>query len=198
MHGYKWPINCTRTRTDGVDLSPLLVNPLNTTVSVGAFMQQARCYQKGAATPNPTALQATLTRMMTCEFVPRDKMDFMGYSIRTREWRYTAWLRWDGSLLAPMWVRVHRLGQARTTCIENVGKSQSCMVPKLRITCGHRLPDVSERGVRQVPSLSRPLRAGRSELLSARAALRRRSSASLPPRQVPRPARGLARSAHGG
>jgi hypothetical protein len=89
--------------TDGVDLSPLLMNPLNTNVSVGAFMQQARCYQKGAATPNPTALQATLTRMMTCEFVPRDKMDFMGYSIRTREWRYTAWLRWDGSLLAPMW-----------------------------------------------------------------------------------------------
>lgn len=88
---------------DGVDLSPLFVNPLNTTVSAGAFTQQARCYQKGAATPNPTALQASLTRMMTCEFVPRDKMDFMGYTIRTREWRYTAWLGWDGSKLAPLW-----------------------------------------------------------------------------------------------
>ena len=88
---------------DGVDLSPLFVDALATNVSTGAYSQQARCYQKSAATPNPTVLQASLTRMMTCEFVPRDKMDFMGLTIRTREWRYTVWLQWDGPKLAPMW-----------------------------------------------------------------------------------------------
>ncbi len=27
----------------------------------------------------------------------------MGYSIRTKEWRYTLWLPWDGELLEAKW-----------------------------------------------------------------------------------------------
>lgn len=87
---------------DGVDLSPLFSDPLRTDISTAAFSQQARCYQKNAATPKPTPLQSSLTRMMTCEFVPRSQMDFMGYSIRTREWRYTEWVRWNRTE-QPIW-----------------------------------------------------------------------------------------------
>ena len=91
------------SHVDGVDLSSLFGEPTRTDVSAGAFSQQARCYQKDASTPHPTLLQASLTRMMTCEFVDRGTMDFMGYSVRTREWRYTTWLKWNGHALAPLW-----------------------------------------------------------------------------------------------
>ena len=30
-------------------------------------------------------------------------MDFMGYSIRTRDWRWTEWLAWNGTAMRPMW-----------------------------------------------------------------------------------------------
>ena len=30
----------------------------------------------------------------------------MGRSIRSRDWRYTRWMRWDGSLLEPVWESV--------------------------------------------------------------------------------------------
>jgi iduronate 2-sulfatase len=95
-----------RTETagqDGVDLSPLFLQPASPNVSAAAFSQQARCYQKNAATPHPTPLQASLTRMMTCEFVERTQMDFMGYSVRTRDWRFTEWVEWDGAKLEPAW-----------------------------------------------------------------------------------------------
>ena len=87
------------------DLAPLFTHPELTTVSAGAYSQQARCYQKNAVTLKPTALQASLTRMMTCEFVPRDQMDFMGYSVRTREWRYTEWVAWNKTAMGPIWER---------------------------------------------------------------------------------------------
>jgi len=62
---------------DGVDLSALLAEPAATNVSEGAFSQQARCYQKNASTPHPTPLQLRRLTMMTCEFVPRNAMNFM-------------------------------------------------------------------------------------------------------------------------
>ena len=93
---------------DGVDLSALLGNPTRTDVSEGAFSQQARCFQKDAPTPRPSALQASRTRMMTCEFVSRDRMDYMGYSVRTTEWRYSEWAEWDGAALKPRWASVER------------------------------------------------------------------------------------------
>ena len=38
-----------------------------------------------------------------CEFVDRSAMPWMGYSMRTSEWRYTEWVRWDGDTLSPDW-----------------------------------------------------------------------------------------------
>ena len=36
----------------------------------------------------------------------RTKFTHMGYTLRTEEWRYTEWVLWNGSLLAPVWSRV--------------------------------------------------------------------------------------------
>jgi len=38
-----------------------------------------------------------------CTGVNSDDFEAMGLSIRTLQWRYTLWLRWDGSKLAPQW-----------------------------------------------------------------------------------------------
>jgi len=36
-----------------------------------------------------------------CELVDRSQIPWMGYSIRTADWRYTEWAAWDGKLLKP-------------------------------------------------------------------------------------------------
>jgi len=38
-----------------------------------------------------------------CEFVDRSEIPWMGYSLRTAEYRYTEWAAWNGTALAPMW-----------------------------------------------------------------------------------------------
>ena len=38
-----------------------------------------------------------------CEFVDRSAIPWMGFSMRTSEWRYTEWAQWNGSKLAPNW-----------------------------------------------------------------------------------------------
>ena len=38
-----------------------------------------------------------------CEFVDRSEIPWMGYSMRTKEWRLTVWARWNGTTLSPDW-----------------------------------------------------------------------------------------------
>ena len=38
-----------------------------------------------------------------CNYTPASDFDFMGYSIRTKDWRYTIWLPWDGKILEATW-----------------------------------------------------------------------------------------------
>ena len=38
-----------------------------------------------------------------CEFVDRSEIPWMGYSMRTDDYRYTEWAAWNGTLLAPDW-----------------------------------------------------------------------------------------------
>ena len=40
-----------------------------------------------------------------CNYTPASDFDFMGYSIRTKDWRYTIWLPWDGEILEAIWDR---------------------------------------------------------------------------------------------
>ena len=91
----------------GRDLAPLVrapATPAAATLEAGeAYSHQAKCYRKDQPTPHPTPEQQTLQTMMTCEFVDRGDMDFMGYSVRTAKWRYTEWAAWNGTALGPRW-----------------------------------------------------------------------------------------------
>mgnify|MGYP006146140103 CR=1 FL=1 len=76
---------------DGDDVSSLLVEP-TASLKSAAYHQYPAC---GMAVINQTR--------GGCNSVPRSKFDFMGYSVRSPEWRYTLWLPWDGKKLAPRW-----------------------------------------------------------------------------------------------
>ena len=63
-----------------------------------------------------------------CEFVDRSEIPWMGYSMRTAEWRYTEWAAWNGTALVPVWETLagvelydHRNDTGRCfDCTENV------------------------------------------------------------------------------
>merc|ERR1712224_796114 len=38
-----------------------------------------------------------------CFNVKKKDFTYMGYSVRTAEWRYTEYAQWDGANLKPMW-----------------------------------------------------------------------------------------------
>jgi len=56
-----------------------------------AFSQYPRCIPKNEITHH------------LCTGVPAERFKFMGYSLRTAEWRYTEWREWDGVLLKGVW-----------------------------------------------------------------------------------------------
>ena len=72
---------------DGTDVSALLDNP-DQSVKKAAYHQYpacgcddtpAKCYNKTRG---------------ACNNTPRQNFNFMGYSVRVDEWRYTAWFKW--------------------------------------------------------------------------------------------------------
>eukprot|EP01052_Picozoa_sp_SAG31_P006796 SAG31_NODE_317_length_17813_cov_5.788585_3_plen_170_part_00 len=76
---------------DGVDLSPLFHDP-NPAVPPKpniAFSEYPRCAMPDAPWDDRTS----------CVSTPREKFTVMGLSVRVPEWRYTAWMWWDGSKL---------------------------------------------------------------------------------------------------
>lgn len=90
---------------DGVSLAPLLRSPAASTAAMllskpAAFGQHARCLR------DATNRYAPIDPFVTadaCPATPRDQVDWMGYSIRTDDWRYTAWCKWNGTTLQPRW-----------------------------------------------------------------------------------------------
>ena len=87
-------------KLDGVSLAPVLRNPgdrhIATTLKPHALSQYMRC-------PPPTANASMYWKSNACLMTDRTLFPFMGYSIRTAEWRYTEWVRWNGTSLAPIW-----------------------------------------------------------------------------------------------
>jgi iduronate 2-sulfatase len=55
-----------------------------------AFSQYPRCAKTGIENGS-------------CNNVDKRRFDYMGYSVRTAEWRFTAWLAWDGQTLKGQW-----------------------------------------------------------------------------------------------
>ena len=98
---------------DGTSLAPILANP-KSTVKEGAFSEFVKCYsccrvpdvqnclpggtQGRCAPTNPAGLD-DLHEMGDCFQVPREQIDYIGYSVRTHSWRYTEWLRFNGTIL---------------------------------------------------------------------------------------------------
>jgi hypothetical protein len=69
------------TGINGTSLAPIFVNPANTSIKVAAFSQFSK---------NNIGIYVDPT-------FPRNATQLMGYSVRTAEWRYTAWFRFDGA-----------------------------------------------------------------------------------------------------
>ena len=102
-----------RFGASGVSLRPVLEDP-TATVKDAAFSEFVKCYSccpRGDTGPNDnscaqgrcftpgTTDPADLREMETCFHVPRAEIDFIGYSMRTPKYRYTEWLRFNGTIL---------------------------------------------------------------------------------------------------
>lgn len=77
---------------DGVDLTPLFTDPNPTTNPPKpnvAFSEYPRC-----ASP-----KTPWDDRSSCVSTPREKFTVMGLSVRVPDWRYTAWMWWDGKKL---------------------------------------------------------------------------------------------------
>eukprot|EP00054_Salpingoeca_dolichothecata_P023903 m.160990 g.160990 ORF g.160990 m.160990 type:complete len:377 (+) comp24838_c0_seq4:1232-2362(+) len=68
-----------------------------------AFSQQARCFNVKTPNLRPTPSEQKLTNMETCSFIAKQEMNYMGYSVRTRSWRYNEWHEWNRTALRPVW-----------------------------------------------------------------------------------------------
>ena len=76
---------------DGDDLSAAFDAP-GTAQKSAAYHQYPACNMK--------AFNETRG---ACNNVPREQFDYMSYSVRTPEWRYTLWLAWDKANLVALW-----------------------------------------------------------------------------------------------
>lgn len=90
---------------DGTSLAPLLrvgesAERAMLLSKPAAFGQHARCLRNATNGYKPIDPFSTAD---SCTVTPRDQLDWMGYSIRTDDWRYTAWVGWNGSTLQPIW-----------------------------------------------------------------------------------------------
>jgi iduronate 2-sulfatase len=103
---------------DGNSLAPLLKDP-KATVKQGAYSEFVKCYSccvSDAGTCDTTQRCAPgtpvvagkgghpagpddLHDMCDCFKVARQDIDFIGYSVRSTEWRYTEWLHFNGTIL---------------------------------------------------------------------------------------------------
>jgi hypothetical protein len=91
------PVDKKQESIAGTSWAALLDNP-DAEHKVAAFAQYPRCWPANVS-HNPSAF----TNMARCSGVSKLTFAYMGYSIRTREYRYTEWAAWDGARLAPLW-----------------------------------------------------------------------------------------------
>lgn len=104
----------------GVSLKPVLEDPSGPGVKDVALTQFSRCWQNTSAANYDDTVggpgdehnhTASWESMSDCHWVHRNAIDYMAYSLRTSgpdlgEWRYTEWVEWNGTALAPNWANV--------------------------------------------------------------------------------------------
>ena len=79
---------------DGDDVSAVFDNPTTLVKSV-AYHQYPACGMAVSAGFNVTRDE--------CNSTPKNQFNYMGYTVRTPDWRYTLWLVWDNVTLTPDW-----------------------------------------------------------------------------------------------
>jgi len=109
---------------DGTDLSPLFDAPTKP-LKAAAYSQYSRCpggrdFMTDGGQPGPIGSKSKEGwpwppsqrdasgavegyYMNNCEPVPAANISFMGYTVRTAEFRYTEWLHWDGEHCVAIW-----------------------------------------------------------------------------------------------
>ena len=104
----------------GQDLSPLLADPTAQLPKNFALSQFPRCANK--VKESKTAFPFSGECLTAPEGI-RSRIPYMGYTLRTQDYRYTEWPAWDGERLAPDWSNLtigdqvgrelydHRLGE---------------------------------------------------------------------------------------
>merc|ERR1712066_996491 len=85
---------------DGSSLKPILEDPTKTVkdVALSAF---PRCAHRGMPVYGQRGQPHGADN--TCLEVERTDFTWMGYTMRTDRYRYTEWVRWNGTTLSPIW-----------------------------------------------------------------------------------------------
>ena len=96
----------------GKSLSPLFDGASLNGTSV-AFAQYDRCPSTG--TSDPVGMYHG-----PCKQTKRGNIGYMGFTVRTPLWRYTAWLRWDGHAQRGKW------GDCPATAVRGAGGDGFC------------------------------------------------------------------------
>jgi len=85
---------------DGMSLKPILEDP-DSTVKDVALSTFPRCAHEGMPSYGQRGMPGGADN--TCLEVERTDFTWMGYTMRTDRYRYTEWVAWNGSDLAPIW-----------------------------------------------------------------------------------------------
>eukprot|EP00730_Choanoeca_flexa_P010406 TRINITY_DN1783_c0_g1_i2.p1 TRINITY_DN1783_c0_g1~~TRINITY_DN1783_c0_g1_i2.p1 ORF type:complete len:562 (+),score=107.18 TRINITY_DN1783_c0_g1_i2:179-1687(+) len=86
---------------DGDDVSSLLTKQTPVVNKTAAFSQYSRCPDQDE--PHCASLGNPLWCKNNCEQVLASELASMGYSVRTSDWRYTGWYRWNGDACTTEW-----------------------------------------------------------------------------------------------
>ena len=107
LAGLELPTGAAGAYLGGTSLVPVM-RGLVEQVKNMTLSQFPRCYQNnthhtGAKPGDENNHTVSWESMSDCHWTDRTAFDFMGYKIRTEDWSLTAWQRWDGQRLRPIW-----------------------------------------------------------------------------------------------
>lgn len=86
---------------DGHSLVPVLADPEHGSVKDFALSTFPRCAHTGMPAYGARGQPGGYDN--TCLEVERTDFTWMGYTMRTDRWRYTEWVRWNGTDFTPIW-----------------------------------------------------------------------------------------------
>jgi len=91
------PVDASQESVDGTSFASIFEKPADAHKDA-AFSQYPRCWN--SKYPQD---ETAFPHMARCSTVDKNDFAYMGYSIRTNQWRYTEWAKWDGKNLKPIW-----------------------------------------------------------------------------------------------